>query len=135
MNPEELGPKMVQGCIQYGCTKVRGQGEGKNELDMKIFIPACNLLLPLSLPPSFPQICQCCNTKKSRERNPSADGLIQEGVYTNFDTASTLSGDSDVFSGKEEEEEEESVPYHTIVIDCAPIGFADSMGVAMLEQV
>jgi len=25
--------------------------------------------------------------------------------------------------------------YHTIVIDCAPIGFADSMGTTVLEQV
>ena len=25
--------------------------------------------------------------------------------------------------------------YHTIVIDCAPIGFVDSMGMATLEQV
>ena len=25
--------------------------------------------------------------------------------------------------------------YHTIVLDCGPIGFVDSMGVAMLEQV
>ena len=23
MNPEELGPTMAQGCIQYGCTRVR----------------------------------------------------------------------------------------------------------------
>ena len=25
--------------------------------------------------------------------------------------------------------------YHTIIIDCGPIGFVDSMGVAMLEKV
>ena len=35
----------------------------------------------------------------------------------------------------EEEEGEGELPYHTIVIDCAPIGFADSMGVTVLEQV
>ena len=38
-------------------------------------------------------------------------------------------------SPTEEEEEEEELTYHTIVIDCAPIGFTDSMGVTVLEQV
>ena len=38
--------------------------------------------------------------------------------------------------GREGEEEEDGeLPYHTIVIDCAPIGFADSMGITVLEQV
>ena len=39
--------------------------------------------------------------------------------------------------GNEEEEEDGELPYHTIniVIDCAPIGFADSMGITDLEQV
>ena len=37
--------------------------------------------------------------------------------------------------GGEEEEEDGELPYHTIVIDCAPIGFVDSMGVTVLEQV
>ena len=41
--------------------------------------------------------------------------------------------------GEEESEEGEEgegeLPYHTIVIDCAPIGFADSMGITVLEQV
>ena len=37
--------------------------------------------------------------------------------------------------GDSEEEGEGELPYHTIVIDCAPIGFADSMGVTVLEQV
>ena len=36
---------------------------------------------------------------------------------------------------EEEEDEEEDLKYHTIVIDCAPIGFTDSMGVTVLEQV
>ena len=35
----------------------------------------------------------------------------------------------------EEEEGDGELPYHTIVIDCAPIGFADSMGITVLEQV
>ena len=35
----------------------------------------------------------------------------------------------------EEEEEGEGSPYHTIVLDCAPIAFVDSTGIAMLEQV
>ena len=26
-------------------------------------------------------------------------------------------------------------PYHTVILDCGPIGFVDSMGMAMLEQV
>jgi hypothetical protein len=34
-----------------------------------------------------------------------------------------------------EGEGEGELPYHTIVIDCAPIGFADSMGITVLEQV
>ena len=37
--------------------------------------------------------------------------------------------------GEGEEEEDGELPYHTIVIDCAPIGFADSMGITVLEQV
>ena len=36
--------------------------------------------------------------------------------------------------GREEEEDGE-LPYHTIVIDCTPIGFADSMGIIVLKQV
>ena len=35
----------------------------------------------------------------------------------------------------EEEEEGEGSPYHTIVLDCAPIAFVDSTGIAILEQV
>ena len=35
----------------------------------------------------------------------------------------------------EEGEEDGELPSHTIVIDCAPIGFADSMGITVLEQV
>ena len=27
------------------------------------------------------------------------------------------------------------LPYHTIILDCGPIGFIDSMGMAILEQV
>ena len=38
-------------------------------------------------------------------------------------------------SGEEGEEGDGELPYHTIVIDCAPIGFADSMGITVLEQV
>ena len=34
-----------------------------------------------------------------------------------------------------EREEGEDGPYHTIVLDCAPITFVDSTGIAMLEQV
>ena len=36
---------------------------------------------------------------------------------------------------EEREEGDRELPYHTIVIDCAPIGFADSMGITVLEQV
>ena len=36
---------------------------------------------------------------------------------------------------QEDEEEDEELKYHTIVIDCAPIGFTDSMGITVLEQV
>ena len=37
--------------------------------------------------------------------------------------------------GEEEKEGREGSPYHTIVLDCAPIAFVDSTGLAMLEQV
>ena len=100
-------------------------------------------------------MCQCCTSasrkkkKKAKNgtlgRNPSSEHLIKaagEGAYTAFDSASILSGDSAdaLMEEREEEEEEEGeeeggVAYHTIIIDCAPIGFADSMGVAMIEQV
>ena len=36
---------------------------------------------------------------------------------------------------EEGDEGDGELPYHTIVIDCAPIGFADSMGITVLEQV
>ena len=42
--------------------------------------------------------------------------------------------------GVEEEEEDgedssRGYPYHTLVLDCAPIAFVDSTGIAALEQV
>ena len=36
--------------------------------------------------------------------------------------------------GEGEEEEDGELPYRTIVFDCALIGFADSMGITVLEQ-
>ena len=45
---------------------------------------------------------------------------------------------SDTSSGSsfsEPPSEDGELPYHTIAIDCAPIGFADSMGITVLEQV
>ena len=36
---------------------------------------------------------------------------------------------------EEGEEGDGELPYHTVVIDCAPIGFADSMGITVLEQI
>ena len=36
---------------------------------------------------------------------------------------------------EEGEEGDGELPCHTIVIDCAPIGFADSMRITVLEQV
>lgn len=80
----------------------------------------------------------CCKSRKASRRRPSAKELLgneEEGVgYADFDSASMTSKDSDVFSD-EEGEEGEGRSFHTLIIDCAPIGFADSMGVAMIEQV
>ncbi len=50
------------------------------------------------------------------------------GSYSKFNDSDQ---DDDVFA----EDEVKVQTYHTIIIDCAPIGFADSMGVAMIEQV
>ena len=36
---------------------------------------------------------------------------------------------------EEDSDIDDEFDYHTIVIDCAPIGFTDSMGVTVLEQV
>ena len=35
----------------------------------------------------------------------------------------------------EGEESSGECPYHTVVLDCAPIAFTDSTGIAVLEQV
>ena len=42
---------------------------------------------------------------------------------------------SSVTDGAQEEAEPKSLPYHTIIIDCAPITFVDSMGTRALYQV
>ena len=102
------------------------------------------------------QICQCCTStsksnKKVLRRNLSSAPLVSSDDdgskhYRKFeDSASDVSSGSSLSKSpspeleregdSEEEEGEGELPYHTIVIDCAPIGFADSMGVTVLEQV
>ena len=103
----------------------------------------------------YMQICQCCTSasksnKKVLRRNLSSAPLISSDDgskhYRRFeDSASDVSSGSSLSKSPSpeleregdsvEEEGEGELPYHTIVIDCAPIGFADSMGVTVLEQV
>lgn len=95
---------------------------------------------PLSLLPPLPSF-QLCTSKgdQSKLRRPSTKGLLSEAPsdahstgYRDFDTASTFSGDSDVFA---ENEDDVKPSYHTVILDCAPIGFVDTMGAAMIDQV
>ena len=102
------------------------------------------------------QICQCCTSasksnKTVLRRNLSSAPLVSSdddgsNHYRRFeDSASDVSSGSSLSKSPSpeleregdsvEEEGEGELPYHTIVIDCAPIGFADSMGVTVLEQV
>ena len=104
----------------------------------------------------FTRLCQCCTpTSKSKKeelrKSLSSAPLISLAVdsstsYRRFeDSTSDESSGSSLSKtpslepkgegGNEEEEEDGELPYHTIVIDCAPIGFADSMGITVLEQV
>ena len=59
-----------------------------------------------------------------------ADNSVEKKEAVDPNNYSTI-GSNDVF----EDKKEECLAYHTIIIDCAPIGFVDTMGVAMLEQV
>ncbi len=52
-------------------------------------------------------------------------GYVEYGKMTSFDDDDGDDDDDDVFVEK----------YHTVIIDCAPIGFTDAMGVGMIEQV
>ena len=98
------------------------------------------------------QMSHCCSSsnsdkKKKLKKSSSAVPLFnsddeneaeETSSYRKFDDG--IGGDdsfalSSSKSAQEEEEEEQELPYHTIVIDCAPIGFADSMGITVLEQV
>ena len=40
-----------------------------------------------------------------------------------------------LLSSSSDDDDSEELPYHTIIIDCAPIVFVDSMGASILEQV
>ena len=108
------------------------------------------------------QLCQCCtstsksNNKTKLRKTPSSAPLVSSAVdssisYRRFDDSASDTSSGSSFSkspspekegegegereGEGEEEEDGELPYHTIVIDCAPIGFADSMGITVLEQV
>ena len=104
----------------------------------------------------FTQLCQCCTTtsksnKKGLRKNLSSAPLVSSAVdsstsYRRFEDSTSDDSSGSSLSktpslepkgegGNEEEEEDGELPYHTIVIDCAPIGFADSMGITVLEQV
>jgi len=52
--------------------------------------------------------------------------------YVEYGRMTSFSGDDDT-EGEEEDVFAEN--YSSIIIDCAPIGFTDTMGVSMLEQV
>ena len=93
------------------------------------------------------------SNKKELHKSPSSAPLVSSAVdsstsYRRFDDSASDASSGSSFSkspSPEKEGEEESegegeegdgeLPYHTIVIDCAPIGFADSMGITVLEQV
>ena len=104
----------------------------------------------------FTRLCQCCtptskSNKKGLRKNLSSAPLVSSAIdsstsYRRFeDSTSDESSGSSLSKtpnhepkgegGNEEEEGDGKLPYHTIVIDCAPIGFADSMGITVLEQV
>ena len=64
--------------------------------------------------------------------------LGQESSYrSRFEDSTSDESSNSSFSksSSPEKEGEGELLYHTIVIDCAPIGFADSMGITVLEQV
>jgi hypothetical protein len=107
------------------------------------------------------QVCQCCTStsksnKKKLRKSLSSAPLVSSAIdsstsYRRFDDSASDTSSGSSFSKSpspekkgepegsegdgEEGEEDGELPYHTIVIDCAPIGFADSMGVTVLEQV
>ena len=104
----------------------------------------------------FTQLCQCCtptskSNKKGLRKSLSSAPLVSSTIdsstsYRRFEDSTNDESSSSSLSktpslepkgegGNEEEEEDGELPYHTIVIDCAPIGFADSMGITVLEQV
>ena len=104
----------------------------------------------------FTQLCQCCtptskSNKKELRKSLSSAPLVSSAVdsstsYRRFEDSTNDDSSGSSLSktpspepkgegGNEEEEEDEELPYHTIVIDCAPIGFADSMGITVVEQV
>ena len=97
------------------------------------------------------QMCSCCTLKKKRsiQRRPSSKKLIEDeedsreaigaegkgGRYMEFGTMSLGSDDEDEDDDDDDFDAEIKEEYHSIIIDCAPIGFTDAMGVAMMEQV
>ena len=106
------------------------------------------LLDPPSLPiHSLVQIFQCFGSSKLSKRtfkkSISSVPLVNSEVevsssYNRFeDSVSDESslGSSLSKSPSPVHKESEELDYHTIVIDCSPIIFADSMGVTVLEQV
>ena len=97
------------------------------------------------------QMCLCCTLKKKRvQRTPSSKKLIEDeedgreangaegksGRYMEFGKMSDIgSDDEDEGDDDDDFDAEIKEEYHSIIIDCAPIGFTDAMGVAMMEQV
>ena len=101
------------------------------------------------------QLCQCCTStsesnKKELRKSLISAPLVSSAVdsstsYRRFEDSTSDESSGSSFSespspekeggGESEEEGDGELPYHTIVIDCAPIGFADSMGITVLEQV
>ena len=92
------------------------------------------------------------SNKKELRKSLSSAPLVSSAIdsstsYRRFDDSASDTSSGSSFSkspspekegepGESEGEEGDGeLPYHTIVIDCAPIGFADSMGIIVLEQV
>ena len=80
---------------------------------------------------SAPLVSSAIDSSTSYRRFEDSTGDESSGSSLSKTTSPEPKGER----GNEEEEEDGELPCHTIVIDCAPIGFADSMGITVLEQV
>ncbi|XP_064398689.1 prestin-like [Halichondria panicea] len=74
------------------------------------------------------KLCKCCSRSQVSERSIISQMDDEDSShYIRFEESK-----QSLLSSTDSEEDE--FPYHTIVIDCAPIVFVDSMGANILEQ-